>query len=363
MREEGQEAVVPAIADIPLGSLPLHVRRFLSEVDRVLIYHLPLMTIFRGVTSREGILLHGEAGWAEAAPFWNYTPSQCLPWLNSAITGATQKAPPPLRERIPVNVTIPVCPPDEAYRRVVDSGGCATAKVKVADPRVTHAADCERIEAVAAALAATVGTQQARIRVDVNAAWTLDEAIRSLAHFNDAAHQIGGLEYAEQPCATVDELAQLRRRQNVPIAADESIRLASDPLEVLRKEAADVVVLKVAPLGGIEATVALAADFGLPAVISSALETSIGLAAGVRAASCLRYPADGTPLACGLATMQLLAADVTVNGLRVEDGHIAVRPIEVDENYIDAQPLPDGILCRWLERLDAICEYSKGEGQ
>ena len=363
MREEGQEANIPAIAQIPLNSLPLHVRRYLSEVDRLLIYHLPLTTTFRGVTSREGILLHGEAGWAEAAPFWNYTPAQCLPWLNSAITGALQQPPLPRRERIPVNVTIPVCSPDEAYRRVVDSGGCATAKVKVADPRVTHAADCERIEAVADALVATVGTQRARIRVDVNAVWNLDEAIRSLAHFNDSAHQIGGLEYAEQPCATVEELAQLRRRQHVPIAADESIRLASDPMEVLRKEAADVAVLKVAPLGGIEATVALAADLGLPVVISSAVETSIGLAAGVVAASCLTHPANDSPLACGLATMQLLAADVTVDGLRVEDGHIAVRPIEVDDNYIDAQPLPHGTQSRWLERLDAICEYSKGEGQ
>ena len=337
-----------ALVEVDLTSLPAPTRETLEGVDRLLIHHLPMVTRFRRVTARDGLLLHGSHGWGEAAPFWDYDPEESSTWLAAALEGATRPAPPTMRTRVPVNVTIPVCSPEDAAKRVHRSGGCATAKVKVADPGATLASDVERVAAVREALEDTVGAAAARIRVDANAAWTVPQAVDAIRALDDAA---GGLEYVEQPCASVEDLARVRRMVDVPIAADESIRRAEDPLAVARAGAADIAVVKVAPLGGITRALQVAHDTGLEVVISSALESSVGLAAGVRAAAALPQLHH----ACGLATAQLLAVDVTGRPLLPHDGNLAVREVVPEESLIGARPLPEGLEERWRERLDAMC--------
>ena len=185
----------------------------------------------------------------------------------------------PVRDRIPVNVTVPAVAGERAAMIVTNSCGCRTAKVKVAEPGQSEADDVERLEAVRDAIG-----PDGRIRIDANGGWDLDTAVARLPMLDRAA---GGLEYAEQPCPSVEDLAALRRKVDVPIAADESVRRAEDPLRVARLEAADIVVLKVQPLGGVRACLRLAEQCGLPVVVSSALETSVGIAAGVALAAAL----------------------------------------------------------------------------
>ena len=264
----------PTLMRIPMRTLSRQTRYALEGVDDILVYKVAMTTRFRGVTRREGLLLHGHAGWGEAAPFWNYDDLESSRWLAAALESARCFPPVPRRKFVPVNVTIPVISPEEAYERVKASGGCATAKIKVAEPGVSVGRDCARIAAVADALRETVGGQ-AMIRLDANGAWEVDQAREAIPAMASAAGVVP-IEYVEQPCLTVDELAQVRRSVDVPIAADESIRRAEDPLEVARKEAADVVIIKVAPLGGVRAALKVARKSGLGVVVSSALETSVG---------------------------------------------------------------------------------------
>lgn len=351
----GTMGAMPAasVHEIPAAQLPPTARRVLdgAGVDRVLVYSTPLVTRFRRVTRRDGLLLHGAAGWAEAAPFWDYAPGESSAWLASALEGASRPAPPAVRDEVPVNVTIPVSDPDSAAARVRAGGGCATAKVKVADPGVPPEADAERVAAVAEALVDTVGAERARVRVDANAAWEPDEAVAAIRALDRAAAPAGGLEYVEQPCATIGDLADVRRRVDVPVAADESVRRSGDPLAVARAGAADIAVVKVAPLGGISRALEVAASTGLRVVVSSALETSVGLAQGQRAAAAL----PELPFACGLATAQLLAHDVTGDPLLPVGGALRVREVAPDESLIGAAPLPEGRGTRWLARLESMC--------
>ena len=197
-----------------------------AGVDELLVFRAPLRHRFRRIDVRDGLLLHGPAGWGECSPFWDYGPAESAAWLRAGIEAATAVLPAPRRARVPVNVTIPVVGPADAAALVAASGGCTTAKVKVADPRSGIAEDCARVEAVRAALGAG-----GRIRVDANAAWGVEEAVTAIAELDAAA---GGLEYVEQPCPGVAELAAVRARVGVPIAADESVRRAEDPLAVAR---------------------------------------------------------------------------------------------------------------------------------
>lgn len=282
-------------------------------------FDLPMTVRFRGITRRRGVLVQGPAGWGEWSPFAEYVTPEIDAWWRCAREAAVEGWPAPVRDSVPVNVTIPAVGPEDAYARVVASG-CSTAKVKVADHPSSFAEDLARVEAVRDALGS-----DGHVRVDVNGRWSIDEAVtrlRELARF--------GLQYAEQPCARVEDLAELRRRLarrgiDVPIAADESIRRSGDPERVAELEAADVAVLKVQPLGGVRACLELAERLGLPVVVSSALETSVGLAAGVALAAAL----PELPYACGLNTIALLAADVTHTPLTAVDGAIAVRSVQV----------------------------------
>jgi O-succinylbenzoate synthase len=228
----------------------------------VRVYSVPLRTRFRGITVREGALLPGPAGWGEWSPFLEYDAVVAEPWLRAAEEAAAGDWPDPLRDRVPVNVTVPAVGPEQAHA-IVLRGGCRTAKVKVAEPGQSLADDQARLEAVRDALG-----PDGRVRIDVNGGWDVDTAIAAIAVLDRAA---GGLEYVEQPCRTVEELAGVRLRVDVPVAADESIRRAEDPLRVARLEAADIAVLKVQPLGGVAACLRIADEIGLPVVVSSAL--------------------------------------------------------------------------------------------
>ena len=290
-------------------------------------------TRFRGLTRRDGALLRGPAGWGEFSPFAEYGPAEAARWLAAAREAACEDWPAPRRERIPVNVTVPAVGPEAAHA-IVSRAGCRTAKVKVAEPGQREADDIARVEAVRDALG-----PGGSVRVDANGAWDLDSAVRML-------RSLGELEYAEQPCATLEQLAELRRRVDTPIAVDESIRHADDPLRVRVAGAADIVVLKVQPLGGVRRALDVADACGLPVVVSSALETSVGLAAGLALAAAL----PELPYACGLGTLSLLDGDVVGDPLTVVDGAIEVRRPQVDEEAL-ARYEVDG--AGWRRRMDA----------
>jgi O-succinylbenzoate synthase len=287
-------------------------------VPELRVFSIPLRTRFRGITEREGVLVEGTTGWGEFSPFLEYDAPTSAPWLACAREAADVGWPAPVRWSIPVNVTVPACSPEQARQIVIASAGCRTAKVKVAESGQEPGEDEARLEAVRDALGA-----DGLVRIDVNGGWSVDEAVGRIPVLERAA---GGLEYVEQPVASVEDLALVRRRVAVPIAADESIRRAADPYRVRDLEAADIAVLKVQPLGGVRACLRIAEDIGLPVVVSSAVESSVGIAAGVALAAAL----PELPYACGLATVQLLTDDVVADPLLPVDGALPVRRPTVD---------------------------------
>ncbi|GAB3165637.1 o-succinylbenzoate synthase [Myceligenerans halotolerans] len=338
----------------------------MPEPAGLIVWSTPLRTRFRGLGTRDGMLIRGDAGWGELSPFWDYDDAESATWLRAAREAADTGWPAPVRDAVPVNVTVPAVGPDKAREIVLGSGGCRTAKVKVAqrlpDGGVEPlAAEQARIEAVRSAFdelfAADAGAD-ARIRIDANGGWSLDEALRRLpvldrtAGGDGRAGSVRGLEYVEQPCASVEDLAAVRRAQHVPVAADESIRRAEDPLRVVRLEAADIVVLKVQPLGGVRACLDLAEQVGLPVVVSSALESSVGLAAGVALAAAL----PDLPHACGLATAQLLEHDVVRDPLLPENGFLTGRRPSPppDPTALAEATAPSDLSDRWRARYSRL---------
>lgn len=303
-------------------------------------YSIPMRTRFRGITTREGMLLRGEAGWAEFSPFWDYDAAESRAWLDAALDSAAHAWPDAVRDRIPVNCTVPAVDAARASE-IVWASGCRTAKVKVAEPGQNRDDEIARVEAVRDALGPS-----GRIRVDANGAWDVEDAVVAIRDLDRAS---GGLEYVEQPTATVEDLAAVRKRVDVPIAADESIRRADDPMRVRRLEAADVAVLKVQPLGGVRACLRIADDIGLPVVVSSALETSIGIAAGVALAAAL----PELPYACGLATTSLLTADTVAEPLAAERGSLPVVRPEPKADLANVRA-DETTAARWSERLAAV---------
>jgi len=307
-------------------------------MNDVLVFDLPMRLRFRRQTRRSGVLLRGAAGWGEFSPFPDYDATTCSRWLAAAREAADEEWPRPLRERVPVNTTVPAVGPEKAHA-LVSRSGCTTAKVKVAEPGQSLADDVARVEAVRDALGPS-----GRVRVDANAAWTVDAAVTALK-----ALDVFDLEYAEQPVSTLDEMAELRRRVDVRLAADESVRTADDPLRIAGLHAADVVVLKVQPMGGVRRCLEVAEACGLPVVVSSAVETSVGIAAGVALAAAL----PELPFACGLGTVSLLDGDVAADSLLPVDGHLPVRRVEPDPARVHA----DGDMTTWwLERMQAAAD-------
>ena len=317
------------------------------------VYRVGLRTRFRGLTARDGVLVRGETGWGEFAPFWDYDDPASVAWWRSALEAADRGWPEPVRDLVPVNVTIPAVDPATARALVVGSGGCRTAKVKVAETGQDLGAEVARLEAVRDALG-----PGGAIRIDVNGRWDVDTALARLPVLDRAA---GGLEYVEQPCASVPELAAVRRAQPVRVAADESVRRADDPLAVARAGAADILVLKVAPLGGVRACLELAERAGLPVVVSSALESSVGLAAGLALAAAL----PELPHACGLATAQLLADDLVADAPRVVGGALPAPrgPVTADEGLLAAHAADAALDARWRDRVARVGALAdRGEG-
>jgi o-succinylbenzoate synthase len=304
---------------------------------------LPLRTRFRGITTRELALVEGPAGWGEFCPFVEYGDAEARAWWACAREAAEDGWPAPVRERVEVNATVPAVGPEHAHR-IVTASGARTAKVKVAEKGQDAGEDLARVEAVRDALG-----PGGRVRVDANGGWDVDGAVAAIAALARAA---GGLEYVEQPCASVEELAAVRRRVDVPVAADESIRRAGDPLRVARAEAADVAVLKVAPLGGVRASLRVAERIGLPCVVSSAVESSVGLAAGLALAGAL----PELPYACGLGTADLLAADVVATPLHPVAGVLAVprRAPAPDPELLARHAAAADRHAWWTERLRRV---------
>ncbi|MGY2128754.1 o-succinylbenzoate synthase [Blastococcus sp. SYSU DS0617] len=302
------------------------------------VYSVPLRTRFRGIDVRDGVLLRGPAGWGEFSPFWDYDVAESRRWWAAAVEAATEGWPAPVRDAVPVNVTVPAVDAGRAHA-VVAASGCRTAKVKVAEPGQTGSDDLARVEAVRDALG-----PGGAVRIDANAAWDVDTAVARIRALDAAV----GLEYVEQPCATLEELAALRRRIDVRIAVDEGVRRSADPLAVDLREAGDVVVLKVQPLGGVRAALRVAEAHGLPCVVSSALESSVGIAAGVALAAAL----PELPFACGLATVALFTDDVSSTSLLPVGGVLpVVRP---DPDRIDAVAADADVTARWGARMAAV---------
>lgn len=330
-------------------------------------YAIGMRQRFRGITERRGMIWRGPAGWAEWSPFEDYDPVETVPWLHAAREAATQGWPAPRRSEVPVNCTVPAVDPQTAHR-IASRSGCRTAKVKVAEPGQRPSDDVARVAAVRAALG-----PGGKIRIDANGGWQAGEAVAAVSDL--AAFD---LEYVEQPCATVEELASVRgelarSHHPVPVAADESIRRATDPYRVAELEAADIAVLKVQPLGGVRRCLAIAEDIGLPVVVSSAVETSVGIRAGLALAVALPQ----LPYACGLNTVGLLTDDVVTHPLVADAGVLRIgaptdwdhrsdtngaSPSEfpsltdedVDADAVSRCAAPEWLARQWQERLDSV---------
>ena len=302
-------------------------------LDRLHVVSCPMRVRFRGITVREVALIDGPAGWGEFGAFLEYPPPEAVAWLASGIESAYRAAPSVIRSRIPVNATVPAVDAAVVPEVLARFPGCTTAKVKVAEPGQTLEQDVARVDAVRAVVPT--------VRVDANGGWTVDEAVAAATALSDG----GALEYIEQPCWTVAELAEVRRRIDVPIAADESIRKAEDPLAVVRAGAADIAVLKVAPLGGVQAMLDIAEQIDIPVVVSSALDSAVGIAAGLAAAAALPHLKH----ACGLGTGGLFVSDVA--DLHVVDGHLPVAAVAPDPARLAALAAAPERRDWWISRV------------
>lgn len=304
---------------------------------------LPMRTRFRGLTVREAALFEGPQGWTEFSPFVEYDDAEAAAWLAAAYAYGWRELSAPVRERVGVNATLPAVDIAEVEAVLTAFGACRTVKVKVAEAGQQLADDVARVREVRQILG-----PEGRIRIDANGGWNVDEAehaIHALAEFD--------LEYAEQPCASIGELSQIRQRvayMGIPIAADESVRKTSDPLAVARAQAADILVIKAQPLGGVERALALVAEAGLPAVVSSALDTSVGIAMG--AALAARLPA--LDFDCGLGTAALFEADVTEHPLVPVDGSVTTTRVDVSTRLCDRFRATPERTQWWTQRLTRV---------
>ncbi|MBC7462955.1 MAG: o-succinylbenzoate synthase [Actinobacteria bacterium] len=283
-----------------------------SILESLRVVNLPTKTDFRSITHREVALFSGAAGWGEFAPFLEYGPRESIPWLVSAIESACVPAPIAKHEWIRVNATLPAVNGQEKVAEILSwFPGCDTIKIKVGANlqedlvRISHAKSAR---------------PSARIRLDVNGNWSVDQAVTAL---RATYENFGEIEYVEQPCATLDELRELKKKIGFPflIAGDEVIRKSADPFALDLRGAVDVVMLKVAPLGGIRRAREIADHHGLPSVVSSALDSAVGISTGLRLAASF----DSQTFSAGLATGQLLAGDVAEFPL--VDGRIQVAQV------------------------------------
>jgi len=282
-------------------------------LDSLRVVALPTKTNFRGVTVREVALFKGEQGWAEFSPFVEYEDQECAPWLACAIEAATVAKPHLYRTHVAVNGTIPALNDEADLERVVNSfPGVKTFKVKVG---TDVSDDLHRLDVIRTL------RPNAAIRIDVNGLWNVDEAEMFL-------NSVGEIEYVEQPCATIAELRELKQRVDVKIVGDEVLRKSTNPFDVDLTGAVDYLMLKVQPLGGIKKAHALAEHHNLPVVVSSALESAVGINYGLLLAASF----EEMRFDCGLGTGSLLAKNVAE--LPIIDGKIEIS---------DVKPVLDGL--------------------
>lgn len=318
-------------------------------LDAAVIVSVPMRTRFRGQTRREVMLLRGPAGWAEFGPFPEYGPRESSHWLQAAVHAAWSGLGSPVREQVPVNATVPAIGPAEVegvLTRYGDLDSIPAVKIKVAEPGQTGEDDAARVAEVCRLL------PHAGIRVDANGAWSIAEAVTHLSAVAEIAGE--AFEYAEQPVAGIEPLADLREQLHsrglpIRIAADEAVRKAEDPFRVAALGAADLLVVKVPPLGGVGRALDIVTRSGLPAVVSSALDTSVGLTAGLALAA--QLPA--LPYACGLGTVSLFDAEVVAEPLIPHGGVIQV-PV--------AQDPAGGVLVRSPDPVPALVQQHRVTG-
>ncbi|MCY1673878.1 o-succinylbenzoate synthase [Pseudarthrobacter sp. SL88] len=308
------------------------------------VVSLPMRVKFRGIMERESLLIQGPAGWGEFCPFPEYGDAEASRWLAAAIEAAWQGFPQPLRTAIPVNATVPAVEASRVPEVLARFGRVDAVKVKVAERGQTLEDDAARVEAVRAELPG------AAIRVDANGGWDVPAAVRALTRLSAV-----GLEYAEQPVPDIEGLAEVRSRLRaagtpVLVAADESVRKEDDPLKVARAGAADLIVVKVAPLGGVRRALDIVAQAGLPAVVSSALDTSVGIRAGLALAAAL----PELPYACGLGTVSLFESDITRDPLTADDGAITLREAAADPGLLEQYAATPERRDWWLARLRRV---------
>lgn len=316
----------------------------LTQTARVV--SLPLRNKFRGLTQREVLIFEGPQGWAEWAPFIEYPDEEAALWLTAAIEFGYSELPELLRQKIPVNATLPAVAPDQVAAILARYGRFESVKIKVAEVGQSKTDDVLRIKAVREIY------PTAKIRLDANGNLEVEQALELIRELNSQEIE---LEYFEQPVATIAELAEVKltlAKDKIPvkIAADESVRKVSDPLAVAQANAADILVLKAAPLGGIFRSLEIAKDAGLPVVISSALDSSIGISMGAHLAALM----PELSFDCGLGTAALLAGDVTRDPLMPVDGQIDVQRVKVDEEKLQIFQADDHRVDWWLERLERV---------
>ena len=315
-----------------------------SIIDSVRVVSLPLRTRFRGVTEREALLFEGPNGWTEWSPFIEYEDDEAAVWLSAAVDFAFGELPPMQRTRIGINATLPAVTPDAVEKTLTPFGEFRTVKIKVAEKGQSLQDDIDRISRVATLW------PDVKIRLDANGGFEVDQAMQLIRFMIENGIK---LDYFEQPCATIAELADLRVtlfRQSLPvlIAADESVRKSSDPLAVAQAGAADILVLKAAPLGGIGKAVQIANEAGLPVVVSSALDTSVGISMGLHLAAAL----PNLEFDCGLGTAAMFIGDITREPLIAKDGYLDVRRVEVHADKLQVFAADDHRGDWWVERLE-----------
>ena len=316
-------------------------------LERARVVSIPLRERFRGVDYRESLLFEGPNGWAEFSPLLEYETPEASVWLQAAIESAFETLPAPVRQTVGVNAILPEVMPSEVAEILGRFGNFRTAKIKVAG--VTREHDLERIQEVVRL------RPDAKIRLDANGGWSVQEAFETARVLFDKGI---GVEYFEQPCASIDQLVELRTRLadaslSVKIAADELVRKVTDPIAVVRAQAADILVMKVAPMGGIKRLLQIAEEARLPIVVSSALETSVGVSLGVRAAATLPH----LDYDCGLATVALLKGDVVEHSLIPVDGKLQLTEVKPNENLLARYEASPERRKWWLNRLEACARH------
>jgi O-succinylbenzoate synthase len=299
-----------------------------------------MRTTFRSLDVRETALIKGESGWGEFAPFVEYSDQESLPWLESAIEAADKALSPALRESIPINATVPASNDEAEIEQILSwYPGVDTVKIKVG---TGIKEDLARIKAARKYL------PKAKIRIDVNGSWRVDDAFINI----NAIYEVTGdlLEYVEQPVASLDELKQLKEGMSVDvkIAGDEVLRKAKDPFAISLDGAIDILMLKVSPLGGIKRAMDLASHHKLPVVISSALESAVGISNGLALAA--RVP--NLDYACGLGTSALFNQDIS--DIPIVNGAIKAANYPIDLDRVERYELKGERLEWWRNRISRV---------